>query len=58
MSDKLALLILKARKRSAKVKRQAKSNIRTVIRAAKPLLPEDAEPHYIIIALANAPNSV
>jgi hypothetical protein len=42
-----------ARKRSTrKIKHQAKRNIQTVIRAAKPLLPEDAEPHYII-ALAN-----
>jgi hypothetical protein len=57
MSDKLELLIQKARKRSAKVKRQAKSNIRTAIKVAKPLLPKDAEPHYIIV-LAKAPNSV
>lgn len=40
-----------------RIKRQAKSNIRTAIKAAIALLPKDAEPHYII-ASANAPHSV
>jgi hypothetical protein len=38
--------------RISKIKARAKRNALLATKAAKPLLPEDAEPHYII-ALAN-----